>query len=372
MELKMTLKRTSLYETHRALGASLVPFAGWEMPVQYSGLMEEHLRVRSSCGVFDVSHMGEIEISGPDAMKAVQYFGTNDITKTRDNQCQYTLLCYPTGGVVDDCIVYRYSKERFMICVNASNTDKVFKWFNEVDLSEVAPDVTIEDVSDKYSQIALQGPASIRVLKKLTDIDPKSIWGFYFTETRLLGKKVLVSRTGYTGEDGFEIYSAPEDSAAIWDAIMEAGESEDILPIGLGARNTLRLEMGYPLYGHELSKDITPIEAGLARFVSLNKEKFIGHETIKAQAENGVEKRLTGFVFHGPGVPRDDYEVRVKGVAAGHVTSGTLSPCMRRGLGLAYLPPSACKAGTEISVIIRGRAFKAKTVKTPFYQKQVQ
>jgi len=366
------LKRTSLYERHKALGARLVPFAGWEMPVQYSGLMEEHLRVREHCGIFDVSHMGEIEISGPGAIDAVQYLGTNDMEKVRDGQCQYTLLTYPTGGVVDDCIVYRYSTERFLICVNASNTEKVFAWFKGVDLSDVAPDVTIKDVSHTFCQIALQGPESVNVLKKLTESDPQSIWGFHFIETTLLGKDVLVSRTGYTGEDGFEIYSAPEDGPAIWDAIIEAGEDKKILPIGLGARNTLRLEMGYPLYGHELSEDITPIEAGLRRFVGLKKENFLGHEIIKAQAEKGAEKTLTGFILDGPGVPRDDYKVNIEGVERGYVTSGTLSPCLSRGVGLAYLPPNSCTEGSSIEVIIRGKPFKAKIVKRPFYQKKAQ
>ncbi|MFQ5353876.1 MAG: glycine cleavage system aminomethyltransferase GcvT, partial [Thermodesulfobacteriota bacterium] len=323
------MKRTSLFERHRALGGRLVPFAGWEMPVQYSGLMEEHLCVRESCGIFDVSHMGEIEITGPHALKAVQYLGTNDITKVGDGQCQYTLLCYPAGGVVDDCIVYRYSPERFMICVNASNTEKVFKWFKEVDLSEVAPDVTIRDVSEDYCQIALQGPSSAAVLKKLINTGPGSIKGFYFIETELRGRKVLISRTGYTGEDGFEIYSSPHDGPAIWEAVMEAGKEEKILPIGLGARNTLRLEMGYPLYGHELSEDISPVEAGLMRFVGLDKEAFMGHEAIKAQAGEGVEKTLAGFVLEGPGVPRDNYKVKINGAEAGFVTSGTLSPSLK-------------------------------------------
>ncbi len=361
----MTLKRTSLYERHKALGARFVDFAGWEMPVQYSGLMEEHLRVRETCGIFDVSHMGEIEIKGPGAIAAVQLLGTNDVEKVKGGQCQYTILCYPTGGVVDDCIVYRYSDESFLICVNASNREKVFKWFTEVD----PPDVKITDVSDKYCQIALQGPASVEVLRPLSDSDPGSIKGFHFIAATIAGKKALLSRTGYTGEDGFEIYSATEDGPLIWDAIMSSGEDYKILPIGLGARNTLRLEMGYPLYGHELSEDLTPTEAGLRRFIGFNKETFLGEKRIKAEGADGVSKTLVGFILDGPGVPRDGYPVHVNGREVGSVTSGTLSPSLKRGLGMAFLPPELGKRGTSIEVIIRNKPFKATVVKTPFYNK---
>ncbi len=362
----MTLKRTSLFERHKALGARFVDFAGWEMPVQYTGLMEEHLRVRETCGLFDVSHMGEILITGPGALKAVQLFGTNDIRKAVDGQCQYTILCYPSGGVVDDCIVYRYSDERFLICVNASNTEKVYKWFLEVD----PPDVTIKDVSSDYCQIALQGPASVEVLGPLTDFDPAGIKGFHFIEGSVAGKEAIISRTGYTGEDGFEIYAAPGDGPAIWDAIMDSGRGARILPIGLGARNTLRLEMAYPLYGHELSKDITPIEAGLRRFVGLDKDEFLGHETIRAQCSDGLQKTLVGFILNGPGVPRDGYSVGVAGKEVGRVTSGTLSPSLKRGLGMAFVPPGMSAPGTAIDIIIRGKVFGAEVVKMPFYRKK--
>ncbi len=361
----MTLRRTSLYERHRALGARFVDFAGWEMPVQYTGLMEEHLRVRQSCGLFDVSHMGEIEITGPGALGAVQSLGTNDIEKASDGQCQYTLLCYPTGGVVDDCIVYRYSEERFLICVNASNTKKVYEWFLEVD----PPDVSIKDVSADYCQIALQGPASAAVLGPLAGFDPAGMKGFHFTEGTVAGRPALVSRTGYTGEDGFEIYTAPEDGPPVWDALMKTGEGLGILPIGLGARNTLRLEMGYPLYGHELSAEITPLEAGLSRFVALDKPGFIGADVLRAEREEGVKKTLVGFVLTGNGVPRDGYPVVIDGEEAGYVTSGTLSPSLRVGIGMAFVPPGAAKPGTPIEVLIRKKAFGAKVVKTPFYRR---
>jgi aminomethyltransferase len=336
------------------------------MPVQYTGLMEEHLRVRQACGIFDVSHMGEIEISGPGALEAVQRLGTNDISKARDGQCQYTLLCYPTGGVVDDCIVYRYSDERFLICVNASNTEKVFKWFLEVD----PPRVSIRDVSSDYCQIALQGPASVGVLGPIAGFDPAGIRGFHFMEGTVAGRPAIISRTGYTGEDGFEIYAAPADGPAIWDAIMEAGSSAGILPIGLGARNTLRLEMGYPLYGHELSAEITPIEAGLGRFVALEKDDFIGADVLRAQCAKGVKKTLVGFVLKGNGIPRDGYPVAVDGKVVGSVTSGTLSPCLRQGLGMAFVPPALGALGTAIDIIIRKKPFGAEVVKKPFYRKK--
>lgn len=360
------MKRTPLYEAHAALDGRFVDFAGWEMPVQYTGLIEEHLRVRSSCGLFDVSHMGEIEITGPGALSAVQYLSTNDINKIKDGRCQYTLLCYPEGGVVDDTIVYRFSEEKFLYCVNGANTEKVFEWMLSQDLS----DVRLENVSEKYAQIALQGPASVEVLRPLVDKDPASIKGFHFNIITVKGSKAIVSRTGYTGEDGFEIYVEPGSAPNVWNALMEAGRAFGILPIGLGARDTLRLEMGYPLYGHELSRETTPIEAGLKKYVALKKDGFIGKDVFDRQVSTGVQRSLVGFELKGRGVARPDYPVSSGGRVVGRVTSGTMSPSLRRAVGMAYVEPPLNAAGTELDIMIRERPVKAVVVKPPFYKKK--
>lgn len=359
----LKLKKTPLNEIHRALGAKLVDFAGWEMPVQYSGVIEEHLAVRSSCGLFDVSHMGEIEVWGPDAWDFVQKVTTNDIERAVDGQCQYTLLCYPDGGVVDDTIVYRFNDERFLFCVNASNTDKAYEWL----VTQKAEDVTIENVSANYAQIALQGPKSVDALRGLLDIDPSEIKHFHFHIGVVADSEAIISRTGYTGEDGFEIYIDPTDAPAVWNAIMESGKNYGILPIGLGARDTLRLEMGYPLYGHELSKEITPIEAGLKKYVRFDKVEFIGMDVLKKQAEGGTAKTLVAFRMKDPGIPRADYEIYSGGKKAGWVSSGTSSPSLKTGIGMGFVETT--KKAPLLEIMIRDRAAKATVVGLPFYKK---
>lgn len=364
----LTLKKTPLFEIHKSLGARMVPFAGWEMPVQYSGVIDEHRAVRTKCGLFDVSHMGEIEVSGPGALDYVTSIMTNDIRRVVDGQCQYTLLCYEDGGVVDDCIVYRFSKERFLFCVNASNADKVFEWM----LAQDSRGAQIENHSAQYAQIALQGPAAVDVLGEVFDINPDKIkhFHFYIGEIDVDGDtaEALVSRTGYTGEDGFEIYLAPEDAASVWTSLMEMGKDYGIQPIGLGARDTLRLEMGYPLYGHELGEKITPIEAGLKKYVRPGR-KFSGHSVLERQIRDGVEKTLVGIKMTGAGIPRAEYEVRFKGEKTGWITSGTSSPSLSYGIGMAMVEPHASAPGTELEVIIRDRAVKAEVTTLPFYKK---
>ncbi|MBI5903880.1 MAG: glycine cleavage system aminomethyltransferase GcvT [Deltaproteobacteria bacterium] len=363
------LKRTPLHDVHTALGARLVNFAGWGMPVQYTGVIEEHLNVRRACGLFDVSHMGEIEISGAGAHALVQRLFTNDIDRVGDGQCQYTLLCYPHGGVVDDCIVYRYNKGRFLVCVNASNTGKVLAWIESRASAQGGQGgaALVEDLSDNYAQLALQGPASADVLRPLMDIEPEDIEHFHFVMCELKGGvEALVSRTGYTGEDGFEIYLEPEHAVDVWQALMDSGRVHGIKPAGLGARDTLRLEKGYPLYGHELSEDITPIEAGLKKYVRFNRD-FIGKEALEKQAAFGVGKTLIGFQMTAPGIPRAGYELSVDGNKAGWVTSGTLSPSLNVGIGMGYVDASV-KAG-EMDVIIRNRPVRARVVKLPFYNR---
>jgi aminomethyltransferase len=364
---KLELKRTPLYKAHKALGAKFVDFAGWEMPVQYTGVIEEHTSVRSACGVFDVSHMGEIEVLGPGALAALQNFATNDAGRLSDGQCQYTLLCYPDGGVVDDCIVYKFNAERFLVCVNASNTDKVFDWLS----SQALAGALVSDISSSYAQIALQGRASVEVLRPLLTVDPAEIKTFRFMVTAVAGTDAIVSRTGYTGEDGFEIYLAPKEAERVWGAILDSGKNFGVKPVGLAARDTLRLEMGYPLYGNELTAKTTPIEAGLFRFVALDRPGFIGKEALEKQVDSGVQRTLVGLTTLEPGIPRQGYEVRHEDNAVGTITSGTLSPMLKKGIALAYVEAAHKEPGTELKVMIRGRAVRARVVKPPFYKKDL-
>lgn len=347
----------------------MVPFAGWEMPVQYTGVIDEHLAVRSACGIFDVSHMGEIEVTGDSAIDFVQLVMTNDIERVRDGQCQYSPLCREDGGVVDDTIVYRFNIDRYLFVVNASNASKVLGWFNEVQKKEGFPDLLIEDLSDSYAQVALQGPKAAEVMKGLLDVDPSSIKTFHF-HMGLIGGEIeaLVSRTGYTGEDGFEIYVDPSDAAAVWQALTEAGKPHGLLPVGLGARDTLRLEMGYPLYGHELGDDITPIEAGLGKYVKFTKD-FIGREVLERQSAEGTGRSLVGLRMTGPGIPRQGYEIQSEGAKVGTVASGTSSPSLKVGIGTGFVAPAQRAPGTGLDVIIRDKAVRAEVVALPFYKK---
>lgn len=358
----MELKKTPLHEVHARLGARFVSFAGWQMPVKYSGEVEEHLVVRSSCGLFDISHLGQVEVSGPGALGAVQYLTTNNATALDDGQCQYTLLCNPEGGVVDDCVVYRFSFKRFLFCVNAVNTGKVFKW-----ISENCPDnVKVEDRSASYVLLSLQGPASAKVLGGLSAVEPSSIKHFHFLETSVAKVKAVVSRTGYTGEDGFELYIAPRKAERVWQALLEAGRDEGLLPCGLSARDSLRLDMAYPLYGNELSQETTPLEAGLKKFIKLD-TNFIGKEALHRQSNAGVKKRLVGFEMIDRGIARPGYRITKDGKTVGEVTSGSFSPTLRRAIAMGYVEEDLSAPGTEIEVEVRQRPLKALVMKTPFY-----
>ncbi len=361
----MELKRTPLFSRHTSLGAKFVEFAGWWMPVSYSGVIEEHLAVRNSCGLFDVSHMGEIAVEGERALEAVQLVATNDASSLQEGGAQYTFLCYPHGGVVDDCVLYRLGPERFLFCVNASNTKKAYEWIKE----KVSSMASVKDVSDSYAQLALQGPSSPAVLAEVFGFDPAGIKRYHFVLRNFEGSEAIVSRTGYTGEDGFEIYIDPTVAPKLWDAVMEAGRAFDILPAGLGARDTLRIEMGYPLYGHELDEDTTPVEAGLERFVSFDKGDFIGKEALEEQKKGGVARRLTGFFMKDRGIPRPGYRIFHNGSVVGSVTSGTFSPSLRQAIGMGYIEPALCSAGTEIDIMIRNRTASAVVHKPPFYRK---
>lgn len=359
-------RRTPLYEEHEALGGKIVDFHGWYLPVQYKGIMEEHKAVRERAGLFDVSHMGEIELRGTDALKAVQHLIANNAANLSVNQVLYTPMCYPNGGVVDDFLVYRRGQDRFLLVVNASNTQKDYDWIKE---NTEGFDVVVENQSDKTGQVAIQGPRAQTILQKIYSENLVDLKFFWFQEGNIAGESCLVSRTGYTGEDGFEIYAAPDSIKAVFHALMEAGEEEGIAPCGLGARNTLRFEAALPLYGNELSKDITPLEARLKIFCDLEKDSFIGREALMKQREKGLERRLVGLEMLDKGIPREGYTVEVDGEEVGFVTSGSFSPTLEKNLGLAMLKKEFAKKDTQVQIRIRKRALQAKIVKLPFYKR---
>ena len=359
-----TLKRTPLHDEHVALDAKMVPFAGYSMPVQYpTGITKEHQAVRTAAGLFDVSHMGEFEVRGPQALDLIQHLLTNDASKLSVGQAQYTVLCKPDGTALDDCIVYRFD-DRYMVVVNAANLDKDRSHF-EKHAAEF--DVEFTDRSAEIGLLALQGPKAQEILATLTDADLDAIRFYHFAEGTVAGKRAVISRTGYTGEDGFELYLDAGDTAGVWRALLEAGEPHGLVPAGLGARDSLRLEVGYALYGNDLDEEHTPLEAGLGWVVKLDKGDFVGRDALARQKEAGVERKLAGFLLQERGFPRQGYEVRVEGDVVGTVTSGTHSPSLGKGVGMAYLPTDAAKAGTEIEVVVRGSPVKAVVQRPPFY-----
>jgi len=361
------IKKTTLNAVHKALGARMVPFAGWEMPVQYSGVIDEHRAVREAAGLFDVSHMGEIDIKGPHALDFVQLVTTNDASRLEIGQAQYSLICYPTGGIVDDTIVYRMGDYHYMLCVNASNAEKDYSWLKG-QLSG-GHDAQVTNVSDSYSQIALQGPKAMDIINSLCGRDLREIPGFCFDFAEIAGTEAMVSRTGYTGEDGVELYLAPDDAPRLWEAIMDAGRDEGIKPAGLGARDTLRLEMKYSLYGNDIDAGTTALEAKLDWVVKFDKADFIGREALLKQKDEGAAKKLSCFVVEGRGIPRHAYEIHIDGRKVGNVTSGTMSPSMGTGIAMGYIEAEFDKAGQEVDIIIRGKAVAAKVVAPPFYKK---
>jgi aminomethyltransferase len=359
------LKQTPIIEQHRKLGAKLVPFAGYEMPVQYTaGILEEHRTVREAVGLFDVSHMGEIDVSGRDALALVQRTVTNDVAKVDVGQAQYNVMCRADGGAIDDCIVYRFD-DRYTIVVNASNRDKDRAWLEHV-AQEF--DADVRDRSDDVALLALQGPKATQVLGGLTGTDLDAIRYYHFAEGEVADAAAVISRTGYTGEDGFELYVAAADAQALWQRLLDAGADEGILPIGLGARDSLRLEMGYALYGNDLDENHTPLEAGLGWVVKLDKGDFVGRDALVRLKESGLRQKLVGFVLGDRGFPRQGYVVRYDGEPAGVVTSGILSPSTGKGIGMAYVPVEAAKPGTELDIVIRDRGYAAEVVRPPFYK----
>jgi aminomethyltransferase len=342
----------------------MVEFAGWDMPVQYAGLLDEHAAVRERAGLFDVSHMGEVVFRGPDALASLQRLFTNDLARCADGQAQYGCLCQDDGGIVDDVVVYRRSASDLLVCVNAANRQKDFDW-----LHGHAFGAEVVNESDAWAQLALQGPLAPQILQKLTSVRLGGVGSYRFTEGDVAGVPCLVARTGYTGEDGFELFCPPERAAGLWDALLEAGAPEGARPCGLGARDSLRLEMAYRLYGSDMDETTTPLEAGLAWVVKLDKGEFVGREALRRQKEGGVGRKLVGFVLTEPGIARHGYPVVQGGKPVGTVTSGTKSPSLGTSIGLAYVPAALAAEGSTFAVEIRGRPVAARVVKTPFYSR---
>ncbi|HJF30575.1 MAG TPA: glycine cleavage system aminomethyltransferase GcvT [Sporosarcina psychrophila] len=362
-----TLKRTVLFDSYAEYGGKTIDFGGWELPVQFSSIKAEHEAVRTKAGLFDVSHMGELLVSGEDALPYLQKMVTNDVSKLKDGQAQYTAMCYENGGTVDDLLIYKRGDNNYLLVVNASNIDKDFEWMNK----HITDNVKIENASSSYALLALQGPVAQEVLQKLTSEPLADIRFFRFKENvDISGHQVLVSRTGYTGEDGFEIYGSPEAIVALWSVILKAGESEGVVPAGLGARDTLRFEAGLPLYGQELSKDISPLETGLGFVVKLNKEvDFLGKEALASQKENGIPRKLVGVEMIDKGIPRTGYKVFLGEEQIGEVTTGTQSPTLKKNIGFALLNNEHTAEGTEIDIEIRNKRLKAVIIATPFYKR---
>jgi aminomethyltransferase len=368
LQATTSLKRTPLYELHREAGAKFVDFGGWEMPVQYGSIIDEHKAVRTSVGVFDVSHMGEIEIRGPRALEVVQRLTTNDASKLEVYQVQYSTLCYPHGGIVDDLTVYRLGPEHFLLCVNAANIDKDFSWIVE----QARGDADITNTSAQIAQLALQGRHAQATLQPLCDLALDGVRYYWSAKGRVKGIEALISRTGYTGEDGFEIYCPASQGSELWRALMEAGAPYHIKAIGLGARDTLRLEMGYALYGNDITAETTPLQAGLGWIVKLNKGDFIGRDALTKERGEGIKRRLVGLEMIDRGVARAHYHILVDGQVVGEVTSGTVSPSLNKSIGLGYVRTESAKVGTPLQVDIRGKPAQAQVASMPFYPSQVR
>ncbi|SDF35837.1 glycine cleavage system aminomethyltransferase GcvT [Sporolituus thermophilus] len=364
----MSDKKTPLYDIHVASGAKIIEFGGWLMPVQYTGIIEEHRAVRQAAGLFDVSHMGEVSVSGPDATAYVNRLVTNDASRLAVNQVMYTPMCYDHGGVVDDLLVYRLGEQEYLLVINAANIDKDYAWMVQ---HAANYDVTVKNISDVTAELALQGPRAEAILQPLTDEDLSTIKYYWLRRhVRVDGIDCLISRTGYTGEDGFEIYCAPEEAGRLWNRLMEVGKPLGLVPAGLGARDTLRFEAGLPLYGHELSESITPLEAGLGVFVKFDKQSFIGYEALLAQKNAGVRRKIVGIEMVGRGIARAGYACHAADRVIGTVTSGTYAPTLDKNLALAILETEFSAPGTEVAVEIRGKLVEAKVVAKPFYKRR--
>ena len=360
-----TLKRTALFAAHRRAGAKMVEFAGWQMPVQYQGVIEEHLAVRRAAGLFDVSHMGEIEVRGAGALALCQQLTANDVARLHVFQAQYNLLLNPQGGVVDDVIIYRVKPDAYFICVNASNIDKDFTWIRD----HAAGAAEVDNQSAMYAQLALQGPKAEALLQPLTALKLAEVKSFHVAFADVASIRCMVARTGYTGEEGFELYCHAGAAEKLWTALLTAGAPSGLVPVGLGARDTLRLEKAYPLYGHELDDSTTPLEAGLEWVTKLSKPAFIGREAIVQQKADGVRRKIVGLELLQPGIGRGDYQLFKNGRNVGRVTSGTKSPSLGKAIALGYVSSEEAHIDNLIDVEIRGRRVPSKIVPLPFYRR---
>lgn len=365
------MKKTPLNQAHIDAGARMVDFGGWHMPVQYTGLSAEHQAVRTKAGLFDVSHMGEVIVEGERAEEFLNFLVTNNVSKLAVGQAQYTVMCYDNGGIVDDLLVYKRGPQKFFLCINAGNTDKDWEWIALQ--GKKFPELTLKNASDEFSQIALQGPLANAIMARLTNYDLASIKYYHFAEMNLLGHPVILSRTGYTGEDGFEVYAPAQAATQLWSALMEAGQPLGLVPAGLGARDTLRTEMKFPLYGHEIDAETNPLEAGLGWVVKLDKPgNFLGKDALLKIKAGGTQRALVGIKTQDRGIPRQGYDVfNAEGSEKlGKITSGTLAPSLGTPIAVAFVKQGWQKPGTKLSVQIRDRFFPAEVVATPFYKRK--
>ena len=364
------LKRTPLNAAHHRLGGRMVEFGGWDMPVQYpAGTMTEHLRTRTHAGLFDVSHMGEIDVNGADAIAFVNRLTSNDASKLVDGQAQYSALTTPHGTVIDDLLVYRFAENHLLLVVNAGTTDKDWEWIKSHHAGE---NVKLRNASAEYCQIALQGPDAIAILQTLTKTVLSDIKYYHFVVGQVDGVESIISRTGYTGEDGFEVYAAPDKAEQLWNKMLDAGNfgsGDGVLPCGLAARNTLRLEAGMCLYGHEITEETTLLEANLGWITKLNKSDFIGRQVLAKQKEDGLKRKLIGFEVTDRGIARDEQDILVNGDRVGRVTSGSPAPFLKKNIGMGYVPLELATAGTEFQIDVRGRMVTAQVVALPFYKR---
>jgi aminomethyltransferase len=364
------LKKTPLNARHRASGARMVSFGGWDMPVEYSGIVQEHMAVRTRAGLFDVSHMGEIEIAGKDALAAVQRIASNDAARLAVGQAQYSGLLTPNGGFVDDLLVYRLGAAHFLLVVNAGNIEKDYAWIAEH--IKPAGDAVAVDASSRYALLAVQGPAAMGVVQTLTGVDLASLKYYWFTHGEVAGVRATISRTGYTGEDGFEIFVPPSSADRVWQAVLDAGKPADLVPCGLGARDTLRLEAAMRLYGNDIDETTTALEADLGWIVGWKKDDFIGADVLRAQKANGVRRRIVGFEILDRGIGRHGYDVYLpdRTDPVGMVTSGTQTPYVKKAIGMAYVPSEHAAVNGELDIDIRGRRTRARIVPLPFYKRR--
>lgn len=346
----------------------MVEFGGWEMPVEYSGITAEHLAVRTAAGLFDVSHMGELEVRGAGAEELLQFVTSNDVSRLADGQAQYSALMLPNGACVDDCVVHCRAERDYFLCVNAANTGRDFDWITEHNRFGAE----VRNASAEYAQLAVQGPRAAAIVGRLLPEGERALAAlryYWFQSATLAGVEGTLARTGYTGEDGLEFYFPPQHAGRVWQALLEAGHGDGLIPCGLGARNTLRLEAGYALYGHELDDQTTLLEANLSWIAKLDKGEFLGREALRAEKQNGLKKKLVGFEMIERGIARDGYPVAVSGSVVGRVTSGSPAPFLKKNIGLAYLPPGEAAVGKEIGVEVRGKTLRARQVALPFYRR---